>query len=92
MGDNYDISNVSFDITPRINNISKSYIFRGNKKNGRSRNLKSLSNEKTRETLNKKKVIFIKIEIIRIESYKKYNKTIKNKIHFDESNNKCFIF
>jgi hypothetical protein len=92
MGDNYDISNVSFDITPRINNISKSYIFCGNKKNGRSRNLKSLSNEKTRETLNKKKVTFIKIEIIRIESYKKYNKTIKNKIHFDESNNKCFIF
>ena len=32
MGDNYDISNVSFDITPRINNISKSYIFHGNKK------------------------------------------------------------
>ena len=40
MEDNYDISNVSVDFTPRINKISESFVFHYNKKNRRSLNIK----------------------------------------------------
>ena len=92
MEDNYDISNVSVDFTPRINKISESFVFHNNKKNRRSRNLKSLSSEKTQASINQKKVNFSKIEIIRIENYKKYNKNIKYKSQYYENENRCLIF
>ena len=54
--------------------------------------LQSLSSEKTQASINQKKVNFSKIEIIRIENYKKYNKNIKYKSQYYENENRCLIF
>ena len=91
MSEKEDISNVYIDITPRINNTAH-FDFNNAKKIRKTKKFNSFSSEKTLSSFSEKHVNFAKIEIVRIENYKKYNRTIKYKYHIDKSEKKCNIF
>jgi hypothetical protein len=90
MSEKEDISNVSIDMTPRINETSP-FEFNNEKKIRKSK-FNSFSSDKTIASFSEKHVNFAKIEIIRIENYKKYNKTIKYNYNRDKDEKKCKIF
>jgi hypothetical protein len=86
-----NICDVSIEITPRIN---KAYFFNfGNeivKKYHKKEN--SISSIKTEASTHQKHVTFSKIEIIRIENFKKYNKSNKYDTNLFNEDNKCLIY
>jgi len=91
MSEKEDISNVSIDMTPRIN-VTAPFAFNNEKKIRKTNKFNSFSSDKTNASFSEKHVNFAKIEIIRIENYKKYNKTIKYKYDIDKGEKICKIF
>jgi hypothetical protein len=73
-----NICDVSIEITPRINKLYMfDFVYEKNYQNKSNSNLIPLNKEK--KIIKNKHVTFSKIEIIRVESYKKYNmKNSKN--------------
>lgn len=84
-----NICDVSIEITPRIN---KAYFFNfGIEKKFHQKN-NSISSIKTEGSTCQKHVTFSKIEIIRVENYKKYNKVNGYENNLFNEENKCWIY
>ena len=87
-----NICDVSIEITPRINQLYMfDFVDEKNYQNKTNSNLIPI--EKSKKIIKNKHVTFSKVEIIRVENYKKYNMKIsKNDSILFNDDYKCFIF
>ncbi len=87
-----NICDVSIEITPRINQLYMfDFVDEKNYQNKTNSNLIQL--DKPKKIIKNKHVTFSKVEIIRVESYKKYNMKIsKNDSILFNDDYTCFIF
>jgi hypothetical protein len=87
-----NICDVSIEITPRINQLYMfDFVDEKNYQNKTNSNLIPI--EKPKKIIKNKHVTFSKVEIIRVENYKKYNMKIsKNDSILFNDDYKCFIF
>ena len=87
-----NICDVSIEITPRINQLYM-FDFVGDKNYQNKTNSNLIPIEKPKKIIKNKHVTFSKVEIIRVENYKKYNMKIsKNDSILFNDDYKCFIF
>ena len=87
-----NICDVSIEITPRINQLYM-FDFVDEKNYQNKTNSKLIPIEKPKKIIKNKHVTFSKVEIIRVENYKKYNMKIsKNDSILFNDDYKCFIF
>ena len=86
-----NICDVSIEITPRINQLYMfDFVDEKNYQNKTNSNLIPI--EKPKKIIKNKHVTFSKVEIIRVENYKKYNMKIsKNDSILFNDDYKCFI-
>jgi hypothetical protein len=87
-----NVCDVSIEITPRINQLYMfDFVDEKNYQNKTNSNLIPI--EKPKKIIKNKHVTFSKVEIIRVENYKKYNMKIsKNDSILFNDDYKCFIF